>query len=90
MTEFAYCSMCYFLFYDNRAAFASLERTPARPDPASTAARATPVTISLHMAAPVCQASQAQIARYTVKQRLAIFSALAEMSLTKLSLAGNN
>jgi hypothetical protein len=61
------CSTCYFLFYDIRAAFASLERTPARPDPASTAARVTPVTISLHMAAPVCQASQAQIARYTVK-----------------------
>jgi hypothetical protein len=67
MTEFAYCSTCYFLFYDVRAAFASRARTPARPDPASTAARVTPVTISLHMAAPVCQASPAQIARYTVK-----------------------
>jgi hypothetical protein len=67
MTEFAYCFTCYFLFYDNRAAFASRERTSARLDPASTGARVTPLTISLHMAAPVCQALQAQIVRYTVK-----------------------
>jgi hypothetical protein len=70
MTKFAFCSTCYFLFYDIRAAFASRERTPARPDPASTAGPVMPVAISLHMAAPVCQASPAQIARYTVKNGL--------------------